>query len=310
MFERVGEPAIDAIGSSLPGWWLAVLAAFALVICALAIMRGSLDVRAAALPAGLAVLLALAGWWVFDQFAAQDRIAERRALEGRSFELASRALTPGSAFACLGAIAGDVVEEACESSLFATPEATAGAVAYVAAQLSFLAQARERGDRGTSAATAPVRRAVEADRYGIVAHVLATRDGCTADRCAAYFLLRDATQVRANLAAGAFEARVKNHMTGWSPGGSRPVAAAPAPGTTTGAAAPVTATKIPSSNVDFPSASSIPPVTIMTEPPAPHHERAGATADAAPRKPSPARTPPATGGTASSGPLPLAPARQ
>src|SRR5262245_30906825 len=318
MLERVGDPAIDAIGSSPPGWWLAVLVAFAVAVCALAIMRGNFEPRVLALRAGIAVILAVAGWWLLDQLAGQDRAAERRALEWRSFELTSRALAPGSALACLDALAGEAIEDACEATLFASPEATAGAVAYVAAQLTFLAQARDRGDRSLNgAATAPVRRAIEADRYGIVAHVLATRDGCTPARCAAYFLLRDASQIRTNLAEHAFANRVKTHMASWPAAGSRPVAVAEPPAATASASAPAAASKAPSSNVYFPSSSSIPPVTIMsTEPPTPH-ERTGTTADAAPpssRKPAgtaPARTPPAAGGTASrSAPMQLAPAAQ
>ena len=43
----------------------------------------------------------------------------------------------------LDPIAGDTVEVACEKVLFASPEATAAAVSYVAAQLSILASAAE-----------------------------------------------------------------------------------------------------------------------------------------------------------------------
>ena len=45
-----------------------------------------------------------------------------------ALELAARALVPGSALPCLDAIAGDVVEDACEKAIFASPEATAAAV--------------------------------------------------------------------------------------------------------------------------------------------------------------------------------------
>jgi hypothetical protein len=267
-----------------------------------------------ALPAGIAVILAFAGWWLIDQLARQDRAAEQRSLEWRSVELASQALAPGSALACLDPIVGESVADACESALFASPEATASAVAYVAAQLSFLAHARDRGNRIlSSAATASVRRAVEADRYGIVAHVLGTRDGCTPDRCAVYFLLSDTNRIRANLATHAFETRVKSHMASW-PAASRPVAAGQPPAATADAAA----AKTPNNNLYFPSSSSIPPVTIMsTEPPASPHERTGSTADAAPPPPrkrpgaAPARTPTATGNTSpGSAPLQLAPAAQ
>src|ERR1700682_5957318 len=140
----------------------------------------------------------------------------------RPFERATRALMPGSALACLDAIAGATVEDACEKSLFASPEATAAAVSYVAAQLSLLASGREQGRSGDpGAGTTNLRRALEADRFGIVAHVLATRDGCTPNQCSAFFLLQDASRVSANLAERSFEARVQSQMAGWPPAGSR-----------------------------------------------------------------------------------------
>ena len=61
MFERVGESASYAIGTSMPSVWLAVLVAFAIVICALAIMHGDLQDRGGrALRIGILVALALA----------------------------------------------------------------------------------------------------------------------------------------------------------------------------------------------------------------------------------------------------------
>jgi hypothetical protein len=93
----------------------------------------------------LALIVALAGWWARDHFARRDLEAEQRALDTRAFELATRAFMPGSALGCLDAIAGEAVEGACERALFASPEATAAAVSYVAAQLSLLASARDLG---------------------------------------------------------------------------------------------------------------------------------------------------------------------
>jgi hypothetical protein len=313
MFERVGDPAIDAIGTSMPPWWVVVLAAFAVAVCTIVIVQGNQDDRGSwGARLAMVLILALGGWWLFDQLGRQERAAERRALDWRHFELATRALAPGSALGCLDAIAGEAVEDACENAVFASPEATAAAVAYVAAQLSLLADARDRGERATDgAATAAVRRAVEADRFGIVAHLLATRAGCTVDRCAAYFLLHDANQVRANLAERAFEASVKSHMASWPAAGSHPLAAAtPASSADAGAVAAAR----PPNHLYFPSASSIPPVNIMTtEPPAsPPRERAGGAAEATPPpKPSgsaPPRAQPLPGSAAAgSAPLQLTP---
>src|SRR5262249_7831719 len=158
---------------------IAVLVA---LVCVAAIGRsqlraGDLVMRVAAL-----ILLALAGLWGFEQLARGDLAAERAALDVRALELATRALTPGSALAGLDAMAGEIVEDSCEKAVFATAEATASAVSYVAAQLSLLAAADHHVRRGgASAAIIGLRRALETDRFGIVAHVLATRDGCTPD---------------------------------------------------------------------------------------------------------------------------------
>jgi len=240
------------------------------------------------------LVVVLTGWWASDHLARRDLAAERRALDVHTFELASRALVPGSALACLDAIAGETIEDACEKALFASPEAAAAAVSYVAAQLSLLASARDPVRRaGASPGIVALRRSIEADRFGIVAHVLAVRDRCTPNQCGAFFLLEDASRIRANLAGQTFDAQVKRHMANWPAGEGRPVAAnspAAAP-----PQAPVAATRTPN-NLYFPSSASIPPVNIMTaEPPAQRqHDTTGAadaTTPTPPRKPAQAAPP-------------------
>jgi hypothetical protein len=277
---------------SLPAW--AVIAGLAAIVCALALARGGYYGRGAGWPqVALVVIAVISGWAAFDHIARREAAAQQRDFEARALELATRALAPGSALACLDAIAGDTVEDACEKAVFATPEATAAAVAYVSAQLSLLASSNEGGGGarpGVSHArdvmpptvrTAALRHALEADRYGIVAHVLAVRDDCTRDRCGAFALLQDTSRVSANLAERPFDARLKQYAAGWPAAGSRAVATNPPPATASASGA---APKLPGS-VYFPSASSIPPVNIMTaEPPqAPARDTTG-TADAAPAR--------------------------
>ena len=121
---------------SLPPW--AVFAGLTAIIATLAVlrMRAGFDDRGGAWAQAALIAVVLAGWWLLDHFARRDAAADERAFEARALELTSRALAPGSALACLDAIAGDVAEDACEKTVFATPEATAAAVSYVAAQLS------------------------------------------------------------------------------------------------------------------------------------------------------------------------------
>src|ERR1700694_3175696 len=171
MFD-IGEQltGLDLTGAVLlPGWVLAVVAALVVVACALVAMRGGFDVRrASAVPIAVVFIGAVTvAWVVLDHLAARDLAAERRALEARAFELKMRALTPGSALACLEATAGEMVQDSCEKALFASPEATAAAVSYVTAQISLLAAGRQhaRASRlSYSKVLTTMRRTIEVDR--------------------------------------------------------------------------------------------------------------------------------------------------
>jgi hypothetical protein len=72
---------------------------------------------------------------------------------------------------------------------------------------------------------ADLRSAVENDAYGIYAHVL-TRDGCTAEQCAAFGLLRNTTTLKVHLRQGVYATYVARYADRW--GLARPSAAAPA----------------------------------------------------------------------------------
>jgi len=211
---------------------------------------------------------------VLDHMTRDQRTAERRSLLQRNADLSLSTLAPGSVLPCLDGGAGDAVETACEKSVFASPESAASAVAYTGARLALLVDAAEfaQSEPSITEAFARARRAIELDRYGIAAHVLAT-DGCTADQCAAFALLHDTTVLKANLKAQVFDQYVSRYAEGWSksqavvektPAAPAPVARAPeqAPAGQAAAGQPV------SSKYDFPSAASIPPVSIMNAEPA------------------------------------------
>ena len=128
--------------------------------------------------------------------------------------------------------------------------------------LSLLASAGDHARRTTPRLwAAQLRRAIEADRFGIAAHVLSVSGGCTPDQCGAFALLHDASRVRANLAERPFDALIKHYAAGWPPVSNRPLVSNPPPATTTGA--PGAAAKS-GTNLYFPSSSSIPPINIMT----------------------------------------------
>ena len=213
-------------------------------------------------------------------------------IEARAAELTARSLAPGSALGCLDAVASIVVENACERPLFASPEAVAAAVAYVDARFSLLAASAALAERDPS--YQPVferlRRGLEADRYGLVAHVLMTR-GCNGADCAELRLLRDPARVVANMKARAFETSLGAHALAWQSNGSSPaVASAPPPIVAARRRRPAAHRRRPrqagldrSRQADrplrrrpssiFPSASSIPAVSIMNPEPARRRQR-------------------------------------
>ena len=213
----------------MSGWVLVILAAFAMVAGVLALIRGSTEGATGQMVQMVVVLvLALAAGLALGGLIGRERGAER--FEALALELSARALAPGSPLACLDSIAGEAVEEACEKALFATAETTAAAVSYVAAQLALLAAGGDDdrdSQKNMGLLRNSLRRAVETDRFGIAAHVLAARGGCTVNRGSAFALVEDLSRVKTNLVRRPFETRVAKHMATWSAPGNPAVAPEP-----------------------------------------------------------------------------------
>lgn len=263
-----------------------------------AILRTVLSVAALAL-AGFAVYV------LIDRSTVSERAGERRALLTRDAELGRIALEPGSALACLDGGAGDTVENACETKVFASAQSTAAAVAYMDARLKLLADAAAERDAGVLPLLASTRRAVALDRFGVAAHVLAIRDGCTAEKCDAFALVDDASGLKANLKAEVYDQYVSRYVASWTvpekpPEKAPAVSALPPPpasvvSVVSGQTAPPPVK--PGEHWDFPSAASIPAVSIMgAEPPLPKGAEAQAqakpaVADAIPPAKSDAKAP-------------------
>jgi hypothetical protein len=265
--------------------------------------------------------VALVVWIVVDRSTESARESERRALDVRMSELAIRALTPDSPLACLDGIAGDTVETACEKALFSNPEITASAVSYVAARLNLLAYGLEvanRRDPLDASALLALRQSLESDRFGIVAQVLSLRDSCTPAQCDTFALLRDTSRVRANLKDRTFDGYVARYSANWAEHDARlgqPAADAASSGpATTGSIGPGSRPVLAPSRIDFPTASSIPPVSIMTPEPETPTTRVPTASPAAPvtpqRKPVPRAAAAPTRATASQNavtPVPVPP---
>ena len=280
------------IGTSALRLWVAAgSAALLLVCCVLALLRSQSATGAKPVfRAGFVILGAVLGaattWAFLDRAAVGDRSAERRALELRAQELSARARAPGSPLACLDTVAGENVTAACERALFVSPASVATASSYVAERLVLLEAMvayAERGGADIDDVLLPLRRSLEADPFGFLAHVLSIRDGCTNHNCKAFALLHDASQVRANLSADTLDRYLDHYLALW----------AKAPDGTLADAAPAQTAAIPQGprkltvNADFPTAASIPAVSIMNpEPTGPVLPGAAAAAAANPNPPS------------------------
>jgi len=243
------------------------------------------------------------------------------------------------ALACLDDLAGDAVLSACEKALFGSAESVAAAVSYAAAQLERLTGYGDvaSANKSMTADLAALRRAVERDRYGLIAHVLVENYRCTPMDCPAFRLLSNRRQVAANMEGHAFDGVVSRYAAQWntaaaaaSPTASGPAVAVlgqaqgttlgPAPGTTAAPpalAAPLGPTLLTGkpTNADFPTSASTPPVSIMNPepgagapprlPPSATAAPAAAVPPQAPKKPAapkPARS------SAASAPVQLTPA--
>jgi hypothetical protein len=192
------------------------------------------------------------------------------------------------ALACIDDLAGEAVLSACEKALFGSPEATAAALAYAGSQitrLTSLGDVAAAGGKMTPDLQA-VRRAIERDRYGLMAYILTARDHCTPSDCAAFRALTDAHQVSANMDERIYDSLVSRYAPSWNaPPVAPPVMASLPPSGPTGKP----------TNAEFPTAASTPAVSIMTpEPTSPPPRPAAATAPAPSPRPSAQASVPST----------------
>jgi hypothetical protein len=186
------------------------------------------------------------------------------------------------ALSCVDDIAGEAVAAACEKAVFASADSTASAVNHMAQMITRLTSF---GDAATAQKTMTpelqgLRKAIERDRYGLVAQVLLARDRCTPTLCPAFRSLTDNHQIITNMDEHTYDVLVSRYAAVWN--------APPPPATGPVAMLPTPPTGRPT-NADFPSAASTPPVSIMTpEPGTSAPGRAGSQASGAPK----AATPP------------------
>ena len=211
----------------------------------------------------------------YDWSLRSARLVESQAIKARIADLTDRSLAQNSPLACLAGDLGEAVETACERVVFSSPDTAAAAVAYTAARISLLADGSDyarRADAAFADTLNGLRRAIELDRFGLAAQVLATRDGCTSDQCAFFALTRDPSALKANIKAHAYETYVARYAPGWNAEErAPPVAEKPAePTDAPQASVPPPGPAPVSGKYSFPSSASIPAVSIMNaEPPLP-----------------------------------------
>ena len=208
------------------------------------------------------------------------------------------------AVSCVDDLAGETVLAACEKSLFGSAESAAAAVSYAASLITKLTASGDvaAANRNITPELQALRHAVERDRYGLMAQALVARDHCTLSECPAFRAITDPHQIVTNMDQRVYDGLVSRYAPSWN--------APPAPAGAVAALSPSMPTGRPT-NAEFPTAASIPPVSIMTPepgpaatPPAPRAPASAANASsptpttapvlAAARKPAakPRRTPP------------------
>lgn len=300
--------------SAFPMWLTLAAAGFFALILLITLLRAEKSVANGALTVITLLAIAIAVAATARVYGPAGEAAPTEARAHAAFTASLPALS------CLDDLAGDTVAAGCEKALFGAPDAAAAAVSYTAARIDRLTAL---GDAATAEKSLTLdmkvlRKALEHDRYGLVAQVLVARDGCTQFDCAAFRSLTDQRQVAANMDSHLYDTLVARYAPTWNAPAAAPAMAA------TGALAglpPSMPTGKPT-NAEFPSASSTPPVSIMNpEPPTAATRQAAPAANTAPTPRAPAATaaqaaapaapaakkPPAPKRAPTAAPVPLAP---
>ncbi len=263
---------VTIAGVMVPGW--ALIAGGVVVLFLLFSMmrpRRAAAVANASPQSGIGtlVLLALvavvagAAYFGLKQFEDHSRFVERKALEDRAAGLLAQANQPGSVLGCLNGAVTYLLDEACEKQIFAEPGRLASAVGLTAERVALLADATNFAMREPAFLDRfeHLRKSIEADPFGLVAHVFAIENKCIPDSCTRFRFLKETGKVKANLSARKFEGLLAKYSPAWAQ--DRP------PANTS--AAPTTPPVTTSESKDQPPANQTattppPPPTITQQP--------------------------------------------
>jgi hypothetical protein len=257
--------SLDQIWRSpaFPMWLTLAAAGFFGIIVLITLLRAEKSVANGALTVITLVAIGTAVAATVRGYGPDSRTASSEPPSSRQAGIALPALS------CIDDIAGETVLTACEKALFGAPESAAAALSYAASQLTRLTAFGDvaTANKSMTPELQMVRRAVERDRYGLMAYVLAARDHCTAADCPAFRALTDYHQIVVNMDERTYEGLIARYAPLWN---------APPPSAPVAVLAPTMPTGKPT-NAEFPTAASTPPVSIMTP------EPGQATTPAAPR---------------------------
>src|SRR3981189_1051041 len=189
----ISASSLDHIWRSptFPMWLTLAAAGFFGLVVLITLLRAEKSVANGALTVITLLAIAVAVAATLRGFGPGERTASA---ETRPVAQVSAALPQ---LACIDDLAGDAVLNACEKALFGSAESAASAVAYAASQISRLTGSGDvaAADQSASSELFALRRAVERDRYGLMAYVLMARDHCTPSSCAAFRSLADNHQI-------------------------------------------------------------------------------------------------------------------
>jgi len=248
--------------------WLTLAAAgFFGIILLITLLRAEKSVANGALTVITLLAIGIAVAATMRTFGSGDRAALG---ETRSSQQTGAALP---ALSCIDDLAGETVLAACEKALFGSAESVAAGVSYAGSQITRLTAFGDAAvaNKNLTYELLTLRRAIERDRYGLMAQVLMARDQCTPAQCAAFRALTDSHQIVVNMAERTYDALISRYAPSWNAPAAAPVAAL--------------SSSVPTgkpTNAEFPTAASTPAVNIMTPEPAtaPSPPRASASAPA------------------------------
>jgi hypothetical protein len=274
---------------AFPMWLPLAAAGFFALILLVTLLRAEKSVANGALTVITLLAIGIAVAATMRAFAPGDRGVSG---ESRPIQQATAALP---ALSCIDDLAGETVLTACEKTLFGSAEAAAAALSYAASQISRLTAFGDAAvaNRSLTYEMLALRRAIEHDRYGLMAQALVVRDQCTPSQCGAFRSLTETRQIAANMTERTYEGLVSRYAPSWN-----------APATVAALSSSLPTGK--PTNAEFPSAASTPAVNIMTPEPGPAaaaSARASASAATAVTS-APASAPPSTANAALLSPRP------